>query len=148
MYHAFPQAAETRLARIHFWLHNLGLPPLMISLAFLLAGNAAFEPIVGICSLVVWSGVILFVVNVWLAVRPAAAPGALRAGTGPSPSNERQANAPTGCGARKTQRTFPSSIARAGQAATGGAGTASRKAAAQAPTALRALTDDRRRSRL
>jgi hypothetical protein len=82
VYHAYPQAAETRLARIHFWLHNLGLPPLMISLAFLLAGNAAFEPIVGICSLVVWLGVVLFVVNVWLAVRPAAAPGALRAGTG------------------------------------------------------------------
>ena len=81
VYHAYPQAAETRLARIHFWLHNLGLPPLMISLAFLLAGNAAFEPIVGISSLVVWSGIIVFVVNVWLAVRPAAAPGALRAGT-------------------------------------------------------------------
>jgi hypothetical protein len=81
VYHAFPQAAETRLARIHFWLHNLGLPPLMISLALVLSGNAALEPVVGICSLIVWLGVILFVVNIWLAVRPAAAPGALRAGT-------------------------------------------------------------------
>jgi len=81
VYHAFPQAAETRLARIHFWLHNLGLPPLMIALALMLSGNAALEPVVGIFSLIVWLGVILFVVNIWLAVRPAAAPGALRAGT-------------------------------------------------------------------
>lgn len=82
VYHAFPAAAETRLARIHFWLHNLGLPPLMIALALMLSGNAALEPVVGILSLIVWLGIILFVVNVWLAVRPAAAPGALRAGTG------------------------------------------------------------------
>jgi hypothetical protein len=80
VYHAYPLAAETRLARIHFWVHNLGLPPLMIGLAFLLSGNAAWEPVVGVFSLIVWLGVILFVVNVWLAVRPAAAPGALRAG--------------------------------------------------------------------
>ena len=82
VYHAFPQAAETRLARIHFWLHNLGLPPLMIALALMLSGNAALEPVVGIFSLIVWLGIILFVANIWLAVRPAAAPGALRAGAG------------------------------------------------------------------
>src|SRR3954447_3972321 len=65
VYHAFPQAAETRLATIHFWLHNVGLPPLMISLALLLAGNPAVEPVVGICSLVVASGILVFVVNIW-----------------------------------------------------------------------------------
>jgi hypothetical protein len=65
VYHAYPQAAETRLATIHFWMHNVGLPPLMISLALMLAGNAAFEPVVGISSLVVASGVMVFVVNIW-----------------------------------------------------------------------------------
>ena len=65
VYHAYPQAAETRLATIHFWLHNVGLPPLMISLALMLAGHAAFEPVVGISSLVVAAGVMVFVVNVW-----------------------------------------------------------------------------------
>lgn len=65
VYHAYPQAAETRLATIHFWLHNVGLPPLMISLALMLAGNAAFEPVVGISSLVVAAGIMVFVVNVW-----------------------------------------------------------------------------------
>lgn len=81
VYHAYPAAAETRLARIHFWLHNIGLPPLMIALALMLSGNAAMEPVVGIFSLVVAAGIACFVVNVWLAVRPAAAPVALRAGT-------------------------------------------------------------------
>ena len=81
IYHLYPAAGVTRLASIHFWLHNLGLPPLMIALALMLSGNAALEPVVGIFSLIVWLGVILFVVNIWLAVRPAAAPGALRAGT-------------------------------------------------------------------
>ena len=81
VYAAFPAAAETRLAKIHFWLHNLGLPPLMVSLALLLSGNAAMEPVVGIFSMVVAAGILMFVINVWLAVRPAAAPGALRAGT-------------------------------------------------------------------
>src|SRR3954447_14002115 len=65
VYHAYPQAAETRLATIHFWMHNVGLPPLMISLALMLAGNAAMEPVVGICSLVVASGILVFVVNIW-----------------------------------------------------------------------------------
>ena len=73
VYHAYPQAAQTRLATIHFWLHNVGLPPLMISLALMLAGNAAFEPVVGISSLVVAAGVMVFVVNVWKTL-PAGSP--------------------------------------------------------------------------
>jgi len=81
VYAAFPAAAETRLAKVHFWLHNLGLPPLMLALALLLSGNAAMEPVVGILSMVVALGILMFVINVWVAVRPAAVPGALRAGT-------------------------------------------------------------------
>jgi hypothetical protein len=79
VYHAYPQAAETRLARIHLWLHNLGLPPLMIALALMLSGNTAMEPVVGIFSMVVALGIAAFVINIWMAVRPAAAPAALRA---------------------------------------------------------------------
>jgi hypothetical protein len=81
VYHAYPAAAETRLARVHFWLHNLGLPPLMIALALMLSGREAFGPVVGIFSLGVAAGIMLFVVNVWTALRPVASTGALRAGT-------------------------------------------------------------------
>jgi len=76
VYHAYPAAAETRLARIHFWLHNVGLPPLLLSLALMLSGNAAFEPAVGIFSIVVALGILLFAINVWLAVQPASSPAA------------------------------------------------------------------------
>jgi hypothetical protein len=76
VYHAYPAAAETRLARIHFWIHNIGLPPLLIALALMLSGNAALEPVVGILSMVVAVGILLFVVNVWRAVQPAVGPAA------------------------------------------------------------------------
>ena len=69
VYHLHPAAATTRLAHIHFWLHNLGLPVLMASLALLVSGHAMFAPIVGVASMVVGAGVLLFVVNVWINVK-------------------------------------------------------------------------------
>jgi hypothetical protein len=71
VYQLYPEASRTRLAKIHFWLHNLGLPPLMIALAFLLSGNEALEPVVGIASLVVGCGIFIFVINVWMTLKPA-----------------------------------------------------------------------------
>jgi len=73
VYHLYPQAGLTRLARLHFWLHNLGLPPLMVALALMLTGHAALEPVVGIFSLVVGAGILLFVINVWRTVQPSTA---------------------------------------------------------------------------
>ena len=32
VYHLYPAASTTRLARVHFWLHNLGLPVFMVTL--------------------------------------------------------------------------------------------------------------------
>ncbi len=64
IYHLYPAAAATRLARIHFWLHNIGLPVFMIGLAFMLLGNEAFDPLVGIGATVTLAGLIVFAVNV------------------------------------------------------------------------------------
>ena len=80
VYAAFPAAAETRLAKVHFWLHTVGLPPLLVALALMLSGNAALEPVVGVLSMIVAAGILMFAINVWLALRPAAASGALHAG--------------------------------------------------------------------
>lgn len=71
VYQLYPDAGRTRLAKVHFWLHNLGLPPLMIALALMLSGNAALEPVVGILSLVVGCGIFMFVINVWLTLKSA-----------------------------------------------------------------------------
>ncbi len=69
VYVLFPQAAQTRLARIHFWLHNLALPVMMGGLAFLLSGNAQALYFVEPASLAMVVGLVLFVVNVCINVR-------------------------------------------------------------------------------
>jgi cbb3-type cytochrome oxidase subunit 1 len=40
IYHLHPLAAQTRLAKLHFWIHNLALPPFTIGLSLFLAGHA------------------------------------------------------------------------------------------------------------
>ena len=70
IYKVFPAAAQTRLAKIHFWVHNIALPPFMVALALLLSGNQDMGPVVGILSLVVGGAVLLFIVNVWRTLRP------------------------------------------------------------------------------
>lgn len=72
LYTLYPAAAETRLATIHFWAHNLALPVFMGALAMLLSGNNGAMPVVAITSSIVILGVACFVVNIWLTVkRPA-----------------------------------------------------------------------------
>jgi hypothetical protein len=71
VYHLYPMAASTRLARIHFWLHNLGLPAFMIALALLLTGMEAALPVVAAAAVVVLLGLILFATNFLLTARAA-----------------------------------------------------------------------------
>ncbi|HEY3178730.1 MAG TPA: cytochrome-c oxidase [Casimicrobiaceae bacterium] len=84
IYVQFPEAAKTRLAQIHFWMHNVSLPILMAALAFLLSGNEAFAPVVGISSIVTATGLAIFVINICVnipsAMRPVAANRASHAG--------------------------------------------------------------------
>ncbi len=72
IYHLYPTAAATRLARVHFWLHNLGLPAFMAALAYyLVTGSEALGPVVGVSATVVLLGLALFAANVLMNVRPA-----------------------------------------------------------------------------
>ena len=73
IYRVYPAAAETRLARMHFWIHNVGLPVFMVGLAFMLTGHESFHPIVDAGASAVLVGIILFAVNIWRCLRPAAA---------------------------------------------------------------------------
>lgn len=70
VYHLHPQAAQTRLARIHFWVHTIALPVFMVGLAMMLTGHAAFVPLVIAGASAVAIGVFVFVVNLWRCVRP------------------------------------------------------------------------------
>ena len=65
IYRQFPELANTLLARIHFWIHNLGLPLLMLMLACLLRGYTSLEPVLGIASIFVVASIVLFAVNIF-----------------------------------------------------------------------------------
>jgi hypothetical protein len=70
IYSVFPEAGASRLARIHFWLHNIALPVMMGSLAVLLLGNEAVVPILGISEILAAAGVLVFAANVFINVKP------------------------------------------------------------------------------
>jgi cbb3-type cytochrome oxidase subunit 1 len=66
IYSVFPKAAETKLAKSHFWLHNIGVP-IMQGALFLMVLTGVESYIIGmiIGSLLVVVGVLLFVINVF-----------------------------------------------------------------------------------
>lgn len=65
IYRQFPEIANTTLARIQFWLYNLGVPFLLVMLAGLLLGNTSLDPVVGMGSVVVGVSIALFAVNIF-----------------------------------------------------------------------------------
>ncbi|MGC5327693.1 cytochrome-c oxidase [Brevibacillus sp. SYSU BS000544] len=69
IYVLFPKAGESRLGKWHFWLHNLGLPVMMIGLVVLESGNPTVEPVIVIGANILTVGIILFVINVLLNVK-------------------------------------------------------------------------------
>ena len=69
IYHVYPAASTTRLARIHFWMHNLGLPVFMAGLALVLSGNEAVLPVLAAAATVVLVGLFVFAANVLINVK-------------------------------------------------------------------------------
>jgi len=66
IYSIYPKAAETKLAKIHFWLHNIGVPLMQGSLfVMILTGSESLLPVAIISSLLVIVGVLLFSINVF-----------------------------------------------------------------------------------
>lgn len=64
IYVAFPAAAKTTLAKVHFWLHNISLPIMMIGLAFFVSGATAALPAVSVGGTLMVLGIIVFAINV------------------------------------------------------------------------------------
>lgn len=64
-YRAAPASATTKLAKAHFWLHNIGYPILIVALAMFYSGNKAIEPVLAIGSIVVGLGILCFAINLW-----------------------------------------------------------------------------------
>lgn len=69
VYHAYPAAAATRLARAHFWLHNLGLPVFMAGLALMLTGHGKPEAVIAGGASALLLGLVAFAANLWRQLR-------------------------------------------------------------------------------
>ena len=69
IYTVYPKAAASRLARIHFWLHNMALPAMMGSLAAFLLGHPGAVPVLVASEIVAAAGVIVFACNIFLNVK-------------------------------------------------------------------------------
>lgn len=66
IYSLYPSAAETELAKTHFWLHNVGVPLMQVALFFqILTGNQALTIGIIIGSVMVVVGTLLFLMNVF-----------------------------------------------------------------------------------
>lgn len=63
IYHIVGNRMLNRLAALHFWLYQIGVPVMLVTLAFYLQGNKALEPVVGVSSIVVGIAVLVFAVN-------------------------------------------------------------------------------------
>ena len=55
-----PAVSVGRIATAQFWMHNLGVPVMLGSLAFKLKGVEAAEPVIGVASIIVCLSVLLF----------------------------------------------------------------------------------------
>lgn len=71
IYSVFPQAGQSRLATIHFWLHNISLPVMLGSLALILLGNKQVIPLLGGAEIVAALGIITFAANIFVNLKKA-----------------------------------------------------------------------------
>ncbi|CAM3482394.1 hypothetical protein GCM10009865_30830 [Aeromicrobium ponti] len=65
LYYLFPSLAEKNAGKWHFWLHNIGLPIMMLSLAMVLVTeNNTFLPGTAIGATITAVGIFVFVWNI------------------------------------------------------------------------------------
>ena len=72
IYHLYPYASKTLLAKLHFWIHNLALPVFMGSLALYLLGHGSMIVGVIVGGSFVLIGLGVFALNVLINVKPIA----------------------------------------------------------------------------
>lgn len=66
VYSVFPQAAASNLAKAHFWLHNISLPVMAVSLAFVIGGQRDLIPVLAFSEIVAALGILVFAANIFL----------------------------------------------------------------------------------
>lgn len=70
IYYLFPQAANSALGKIHFWLITICLPIMMGALFLVIKGNQLVAKYLAFTGTGVALAVLLFAINVWVNVKP------------------------------------------------------------------------------
>ena len=66
IYHVFPNITKNKLAKLHFWIHNIGLPIMLIGLISFASGNHVIGvPAMSVGGLLVVIATIAFTINIW-----------------------------------------------------------------------------------
>lgn len=68
IYTLFPAAAVSKLGKLHFWLHNIGLPIMVIGL-YLEIMQITSLPLIPIGGTIAIIGIVLFMFNVFINVK-------------------------------------------------------------------------------
>jgi cbb3-type cytochrome oxidase subunit 1 len=66
IYSVFPKAGESVLARVHFWLMNLALPVMMVSLGLALFGQTAILPALVVGEITAALSIAVFAANLFI----------------------------------------------------------------------------------
>ncbi len=70
IYSLYPEAASSRLAKVHFWLYNLALPPMMVALALMMTGEQAAVPVLVGAQVVLALAILTFAANLFMNLKP------------------------------------------------------------------------------
>ena len=65
IYAAYPRAAASKLAKVHFWSMNVALPVMMGALAMVLMGQMQVVPALVAAEFLAAAGIIAFAINVF-----------------------------------------------------------------------------------
>jgi len=73
IFRLYPGIEETRLAKAQFWTYNVFGLGMLVFLTLYLLGNAAIEPVLAVCAIGTFVGVLLFPLTLWRWKPPIAA---------------------------------------------------------------------------
>jgi len=71
VYHFYPAASTTRMARVHFWLHNAAVPVMMSALSAVLLGHQQAIPFLVAAEFAAAAGILVFAANIFTNVKMA-----------------------------------------------------------------------------
>ncbi|TMV49124.1 cytochrome-c oxidase [Paenibacillus mesophilus] len=63
VYDRFPAASRT-LGKLHFWMHNIGVPLMMGGLAAYILGFASLAPLIPVGGILIVLGTLIFFINI------------------------------------------------------------------------------------